>query len=248
MKGANDSPDITVLCLTLSDITASCFDVLLIIMKVGYSTYIFDLDGTLLNTIDDLASAVNYALRTNNMPERTTDEVRQFVGNGIRKLMIRAVPEGESNPLFDAAFSSFQEYYLLHSLDKTRPYDGIPQLLSELKSRGCRLAVVSNKFHLATKELCAHFFADTIEVAIGEHEAEGIRKKPAPDTVIEALRHLNVGKENAVYVGDSDVDIATARNSGLPCISVLWGFRDREFLKANGATTFVSAPLDILDL
>ena len=113
MKGANDSPDITVLCLTLPDITASCFDVLLIIMKVGYSTYIFDLDGTLLNTIDDLASAVNYALRTNNMPERTTDEVRQFVGNGIRKLMIRAVPKGESNPLFDAAFSSFQEYYLL---------------------------------------------------------------------------------------------------------------------------------------
>lgn len=217
-------------------------------MHAQYDTYIFDLDGTLLNTIDDLAAAVNYALRKHGMPEHTTDEVRRFVGNGVRLLMVRAIPDGEKNPLFEATFRTFREYYMAHSLDRTRPYEGIQELLENLKSQGKRLAVVSNKFYAATQELCQHFFPDTIEVAIGEHEAEGIRKKPAPDTVIEALRQLGVGKENAVYVGDSDVDIATARNSGLPCISVLWGFRDESFLKESGATTFVAAPLDILSI
>ena len=133
-----------------------------------------------------------------------------------------------------------------HSLDTTRPYQGIPETLEALKTRGCRLAVVSNKMMPATQALCKHFFPDTIEVAIGEHEAEGIRKKPAPDTVIAALKALGVGKEQAVYVGDSDVDIQTARNSGLPCISVLWGFRDRDFLKQNGAETFISTPSELL--
>lgn len=211
-------------------------------------TYIFDLDGTLLDTLTDLAASVNYALRTHHMPEHSLDDVRRFVGNGVRLLMIRAVPDGEQNPQFEAAFQTFREHYMAHSLDTTHPYDGIPELLAELKARGKRLAVVSNKFYAATQELCRHFFPDTIEVAIGEHEAEGIKKKPAPDTVIEALRQLGVTKENAVYVGDSDVDIATARNSGLPCISVLWGFRDRDFLTEKGATTFVEAPSDILDL
>ena len=211
-------------------------------------TYIFDLDGTLLDTLADLAASVNYALRTHHMPEHSLDDVRRFVGNGVRLLMIRAVPDGEQNPQFEAAFQTFREHYMAHSLDTTHPYDGIPELLAELKARGKRLAVVSNKFYAATQELCRHFFPDTIEVAIGEHEAEGIKKKPAPDTVIEALRQLGVSRENAVYVGDSDVDIATARNSGLPCISVLWGFRDRSFLKEKGATTFVAAPSDILDL
>jgi len=211
-----------------------------------YSVYIFDLDGTLLDTLGDLAAAVNYALRKHGMPERSIDEVRRFVGNGVRKLMQRAVPEGEENPQFEETFATFRQYYLDHSLDTTHPYDGVPELLKELRSRGCRTAVVSNKFDAATKELCRHFFADTIEVAIGEHEAEGIRKKPAPDTVEEALRQLGEVKEKAVYVGDSDVDILTARNSGLPCISVLWGFRDRNFLQAHGATTFVSSPLQLL--
>ena len=211
-------------------------------------TYIFDLDGTLLDTLADLAASVNYALRTHHMPEHSLDDVRRFVGNGVRLLMIRAVPNGEQNPQFEAAFQTFREHYMAHSLDTTHPYDGIPEMRAELKARGKRLAVVSNKFYAATQELCRHFFPDTIEVAIGEHEAEGIKKKPAPDTVIEALRQLGVTKENAVYVGDSDVDIATARNSGLPCISVLWGFRDRDFLTEKGATTFVEAPSDILDL
>lgn len=214
-------------------------------MTTMYNTFIFDLDGTLLNTLDDLAASVNYALRTHGMPERTLDEVRSFVGNGVRLLMERAIPEGSANPRFEETFATFRAYYMEHSLDTTRPYDGIPEVIHALKQRGCRLAVVSNKFYAATQELIRHFFPE-ITVAIGEHESEGIRKKPAPDTVFEALRQLGVGKEKAVYVGDSDVDLQTARNSGLPCISVLWGFRNRDFLLAHGATTFISRPEKLL--
>lgn len=211
-----------------------------------YSTYIFDLDGTLLDTLADLAAAVNYALRQHGMPEHTIDDVRRFVGNGVRKLMERAIPDGEKNPDFEATFATFREYYMHHSLDTTRPYPGIIETLEALKEQGCRLAVVSNKMMAATKELCQHFFAETIEVAIGENEAAGIRKKPAPDTVFEALRQLGEEKDSAVYVGDSDVDLETANNSGLPCISVLWGFRDRDFLIQHGAKTFISAPSELL--
>ena len=211
-----------------------------------YQTYIFDLDGTLLDTLQDLAASVNYALRQHRMPEHSIDDVRQFVGNGVRKLMERAIPQGTGNPLFEETFATFRQYYMAHSLDTTKPYEGIPEMLAELQKRGCRLAVVSNKMMAATQELIRHFFPGTIEVAIGEHEAEGIRKKPAPDTVLAALRQLGVGKEGAVYVGDSDVDIMTARNSGLPCISVLWGFRDRDFLIQHGAETFVSVPSELL--
>lgn len=220
-----------------------------------YDTYIFDLDGTLLDTLDDLAAAVNYALRVFGMPEHSRDAVRRFVGNGVRMLMIRATPDGDKNPRFEEVLDTFRTYYMYHSLDTTRPYDGVPEMLATLRERGCRLAVVSNKFDAATKELCRHFFADTIEVAVGEHESEGIRKKPAPDTVIEALNQLGVNRAkavgqntdalNAVYVGDSDVDLETARNAGLPCISVLWGFRDRDFLQAHGATTFISTPQEL---
>ena len=211
-----------------------------------YSTYIFDLDGTLLDTLADLAAAVNYALRQHGMPEHTIDDVRRFVGNGVRKLMERAIPDGEKNPDFEATFATFREYYMHHSLDTTRPYPGIIETLEALKAKGCRLAVVSNKMMAATQELCRHFFAETIEVAIGENEAAGIRKKPAPDTVFEALRQLGEEKDSAVYVGDSDVDLETANNSGLPCISVLWGFRDRDFLIQHGAKTFISAPSELL--
>ena len=213
---------------------------------ITYSAYIFDLDGTLLDTLGDLAASVNYALRTHAMPEHTIDDVRRFVGNGVRKLMERAIPDGGSNPDFEATFATFRQYYMAHSLDTTKPYDGIPETLEALKAKGCHLAVVSNKMMAATQELCRHFFPDIIEVAIGENEAEGIRKKPAPDTVIAALRQLGVGQEGAVYVGDSDVDIETARNSGLPCISVLWGFRDRDFLLQHGAKMFISNPSELL--
>ena len=210
-----------------------------------YNIFVFDLDGTLLDTLQDLANSVNYALRQHGMPEHSIDDIRRFVGNGVRLLMERAVPDGARNPQFEAAFATFRQYYMQHSLDTTRPYDGIPELIHELKARGCQMAVVSNKMMAATQELVHHFFPD-IPVAIGEHEAAGIRKKPAPDTVFEALRQLECG--NAVYVGDSDVDIETARNSGLPCISVLWGFRSRDFLLAHGATTFAEHPLDVLKL
>ena len=213
---------------------------------ITYNTYIFDLDGTLLDTLTDLEASTNYALRTHGMPEHTIDEVRRFVGNGVRKLMERAVPDGTDNPLFDEAFATFRQHYMEHSLDTTRPYEGVPEMLAALKAKGCHLAVVSNKMMAATQELCRHFFPETIEVAIGENEAEGIRKKPAPDTVIAALRQLGVGEEGAVYVGDSDVDIDTARNSNLPCISVLWGFRDRDFLLQHGASTLISAPKELL--
>ena len=213
---------------------------------MSYQTYIFDLDGSLLDTLGDSAASVNYAMRTHGMPEHSVDEVCRFVGNGVRRLMERAVPGGAAHPEFEAAFATFRRHYMEHSLDTTRPYEGIPEMLQELKRRGRHTAVVSNKFDAATKELCRHFFPDTIDVAVGEHEAEGIRKKPAPDTVLQALSQLGVGQEGAVYVGDSDVDIQTARNSGLPCISVLWGFRDREFLLAHGAETFVSQPSELL--
>ena len=211
-----------------------------------YNTYIFDLDGTLLDTLGDLAAATNYALRQHGMPEHSIDDVRRFVGNGVRKLMERAIPDGAHNPDFEATFATFRQYYMQHSLDTTQPYEGISETLAALKARGCRLAVVSNKMMAATQELCQHFFPDTIEVAIGENEAAGIRKKPAPDTVYAALDVLGEGKGNAVYVGDSDVDIQTAANAGLPCISVLWGFRDKAFLTENGAKTFISTPSELL--
>ena len=211
-----------------------------------YSIYIFDLDGTLLDTLGDLAAATNYALRQHGMPEHSIDDVRRFVGNGVRKLMERAIPDGAHNPDFEATFATFRQYYMQHSLDTTQPYEGISETLAALKAKGCRLAVVSNKMMAATQELCQHFFPDTIEVAIGENEAAGIRKKPAPDTVYAALDALGVGKGNAVYVGDSDVDIQTAANAGLPCISVLWGFRDKAFLTENGAKTFISTPSELL--
>ncbi len=209
-----------------------------------YSTYIFDLDGTLLDTLNDLAVSTNYALRWASMPEHSINDVRCFVGNGVKVLMERAIPDGLENPRFEETYTVFREHYLQHSLDTTRPYPKIIDTLAQLQSRGKKMAVVSNKFYAATRELCQHFFGDYIDVAIGEKE--DIRKKPAPDTVYEALRQLGTGKENAVYIGDSDVDIKTAKNSGLPCISVLWGFRDKDFLLDNGATTFISSPIELL--
>ncbi|HCD77555.1 MAG TPA: HAD family hydrolase [Prevotella sp.] len=210
-----------------------------------YSTYIFDLDGTLLNTLNDLAASTNYALRSVNLPEHSVDDVRRFVGNGVRKLMERAIEGGDKNPLFDEAYATFRRHYLEHGLDTTQPYPGIMEMLKELKARGKRIAVVSNKFYDATQELVKHFFGEYVEVAIGERE--NIRKKPAPDTVVEAMRMLGVGKENAVYIGDSDVDFNTAKNVGIPCVSVLWGFRDKDFLQSIGATTFITSPEELLD-
>lgn len=211
---------------------------------MDYQTYVFDLDGTLLDTLGDLAASTNYALAAHGMPTRTVEEVRMFVGNGVKKLMERAVPDGLDNPRFEETYRCFREHYMEHNLDTTAPYPHVVEMLAALKSRGKQLAVVSNKFYAATQELCAHFFGAYIDVAIGERET--IRKKPAPDTVLEALRQLGATREGAVYIGDSDVDIETARNCGIPCVSVLWGFRDRDFLLRHDAETLVSSPLDLL--
>ena len=209
-----------------------------------YKSYIFDLDGTLLDSLTDLAASCNYALRINNMPERTIDEVRMFVGNGVRKLMERAIPDGDCNELFQKTYTDFRDHYLIHNLDHTSPYSGIINMLKSVKDDGCNIAVVSNKFYAATQELVNHFFGDYVSVAIGERD--NIRKKPSPDTVFEALRQLNVEKDGAVYIGDSDVDVMTAKNCGMPCISVLWGFRDKKFLIEHGANVFVEKPSEIL--
>ncbi len=208
-----------------------------------YDTYIFDLDGTLICSLEDLAASTNYALQQHHMPQHSMEDIRMFVGNGVRKLMERAIPDGAGNPQFDDTFQTFRQHYMQHNLDNTRPYPGIMEMLKRLKSDNKKVAVVSNKFHEATVELCRHFFGDLVSVAIGQRE--GIRKKPAPDTVVEAMRLLGVEKEGCVYIGDSDVDIDTARNSGLPCISVLWGFRDKPFLTAHGATTFITSPMQL---
>lgn len=225
-------------------------------------TIIWDLDGTLMDTLADLMYSVNYALRTNNMPERTLDEVRRFVGNGVRRLIELAVPEsldkaGKDAELLEKVFADFKQHYVLHCQDHTGLYEGIADALVELKESGIRMAVVSNKLQQGVTELFlseVHTvgkddrlrLCDYIEVAIGERPE--MARKPAADMVLKALDELGVQKEDAVYIGDSDVDVATARNSGLPCISVLWGFRDREFLLQHGADTFVSHPQEIVTM
>lgn len=207
---------------------------------------IFDLDGTLLDTLDDLAASTNYALRVFGLPERSRDEVRCFVGNGVRRLMQQAVPDGESDPRFEEVLVTFRKHYLHHSMDTTQPYPGIMPMLARLREEGHATAVVSNKFDAATKSLCQHYFGTLIDVAIGE--SERIRRKPAPDTVLEAMRLLGAKKEQTIYIGDSDVDIATAKACAIPCVSVLWGFRDRDFLLAHGATVFISQPEEMVKM
>lgn len=212
-------------------------------MMKKYETVIFDMDGTLLNTLEDLADAVNYALREMQMPERTIDEVRNFVGNGVRRLMELSVPDGFLNPAFEETFAKFREYYGVHCNDKTKAYDGVLPLLRELKAEGYALAIVSNKLDSAVKELAEIYFEGIVPVSIGERA--GVLKKPAPDTVYKALEELHMPAETAVYVGDSEVDVMTAKNAGLPCISVLWGFRGEEFLREHGATQFARVPQEV---
>ena len=193
-----------------------------------FRTIIFDLDGTLLDTLDDLWASTNYALEQCGYPTRTREEVRRFVGNGVKNLILRAVPEGTSEDASDACLTIFREHYKEHLNDHTGPYAGIMELLQTLRADGCRIGVVSNKFDAAVKLLCAEYFGELIDAAIGESPAAA--KKPAPDTVFLALKELNASADTAVYIGDSEVDIQTAANASLPCISVTWGFRSRELL------------------
>ncbi len=210
------------------------------------NTVIFDMDGTVLNTLDDLTDAVNHVFSKFNLPPRRSDEYRKFFGNGIAYAMKCAAPEGTPDAVIDEMLPLFRAYYDEHCLDRTRPYDGILALMQELKKAGYKMAIVSNKIDSAVKELNERFFSDCVSVAIGEKQ--GIKRKPAPDTVLEALRELGSSCEEAVYIGDSEVDLQTARNANLPCIAVLWGFRDRDFLIENGATTFANSPEEVNEI
>lgn len=211
-----------------------------------YTTAVFDLDGTLLDTLEDLYRAVNSALSSHLLPLRSRDEVRMFVGDGVEQLIRRAVPAWCDEATTLSTLADFKTIYAQICEDNTRPYGGILPLLNALRERGVRVAVVSNKFDAATKQLCGRYFGELVEVAIGERA--DVRKKPAPDTVLEALRELGVTAAGAVYIGDSDVDIRTAANCGMSCISVTWGLRDEDFLLENGATTLARTPSELLSI
>ncbi len=200
---------------------------------MSYKLAIFDLDGTILDTLEDLKESTNAALASNGYPARTLDEVRRFVGNGIGKLIERAVPQGTSKEAAEKTLESFKRHYGIHCADHTKPYDGILELLENLRKRGIQTAVVSNKADFAVQELCSKYFPDAFDFVVGERE--GIRRKPCPDSVFEVLRTLKKTADEAVYIGDSDVDVETAKQAGMDGIFVSWGFRGREFLIEHGA-------------
>ena len=207
---------------------------------------LFDLDGTVLDTLQDLADSMNAVLRVYGMPVHTIEEIRWFVGNGIPKLVTRAVPEGTDEATRDQVLAAFHTYYKAHCADRTAPYAGVNEMLAALRAAGVQTALVSNKADFAVQALREQFFPDVFDAAMGDHE--GMRRKPAPDMVDAVLAQLGVSREEAVYIGDSDVDIETAKNAGMPCISVTWGFRPADFLTAHGAATLVDTPAQLLDI
>ena len=214
---------------------------------------IWDLDGTLMDTLTDLMNSTNYALSRCGMPTRSCDEVRQFVGNGVHKLIERAVGSNGSPEDVEKCFAVFKQHYMVHCKDNTKPYDGIVDVIRQLHDMGYRQAIVSNKLQGGVTELHDEWFRGIIDVAIGE--TPEVQRKPAPDMVNKAIAELKKkfgiaadAPVKAVYIGDSDVDLATASNSGLPCISVLWGFRSKEFLQSHGAKTFAERPEEILNI
>lgn len=210
-------------------------------------TVIFDLDGTLLNTLEDLADSTNFVLEYYKFPKRTIGEVKQFVGNGVQKLIERAIPDGLNNPYFENCLALFKMHYKKNMFNKTASYDGISQMLDKLKTMGIKTAVVSNKFDDAVKCLCNKYFEGLIDFCAGENEQHGIRKKPAPDTVLKVLKEFKLSPGEAIYVGDSEVDIQTAKNADMDCISVLWGFKNEKFLLSNGAKILISKPDEIFE-
>ena len=198
---------------------------------------LFDLDGTLLDTLDDLCDAVNFALAEEGYPTRTREEVRRFVGNGVESLMRQAVPAGTKDERMYEALSIFRDDYEKRNRNRTRPYDGIPALLATLRERGILIGVVSNKYDAAVRALCEYYFPALIDLSVGERA--DLKRKPAPDAVLYAMERLGVCADECVYVGDSEGDIITAENAGVRCISVLWGLRDRDVLVAAGARVSV---------
>lgn len=204
-----------------------------------YKAAIFDLDGTLLNTIDDLTDAVNHTMEKFGFDTYTVAQVRKYVGNGVSQLIARCIPDGENNPKFADTLEEYRRYYSLNSEIKTKPYDGIIELINKLNDSGVSLAVVSNKIHEASVTLCRKYFPQ-IKTVNGERESEGVRRKPYPDMVLKTIEQLGIAPEECVYIGDSEVDIETADNVGINCISVLWGFRDRNYLEQKGGRFFVT--------
>jgi phosphoglycolate phosphatase len=211
-----------------------------------YELAVFDMDGTILNTLDDLTDATNHALRTFGYPEHSIEEVRFFVGNGIAKLIERATPEGTSEEDRAKVRAEFMDYYKIHSADKTGPYPGINDLLKKLRAAGVKTAVVSNKPDVAVRELVKTYYDGLFDAAVGDMEGQAV--KPAPDMCLKVFKELGMGPENAVYIGDSDTDIMTARNAGLDEILVSWGFRGREFLTEHGAKNICDTPDEVYDV
>lgn len=209
-----------------------------------YQLAIFDLDGTILDTLEDLTDATNYALTQCGYPPRTIDQVRSFVGNGIRNLIRRALPEGTEEMEIDRVHGIFAAYYIAHCAEKTHAYAGIPELLQTLRNAGMRTAVLSNKADFAVQPLMQRYFDGLFDIAFGERA--GVPRKPSPEAVHEILERLGIAQSAAVYIGDSDVDVKTAENAGLSCVCVDWGFRDRAQLQAAGATCIVSSPEELL--
>lgn len=209
---------------------------------------IFDLDGTLLNTLDDLTDSTNYVLNYFNFPTRTKEEIRTFVGNGVAKLIERAIPDGINNINYNKCIQLFKETYSKNMYNKTEPYKGIIEMLNTLKTSGYLIAVVSNKFDTAVKELCQRYFQNMIDFAAGENEAAGVRKKPFPDTIFKVLEEFKLNNNECIYIGDSEVDIQTAKNSNMDSISVTWGFKSRDFLTENNAQIIIDSPSEILDI
>ena len=217
-------------------------------MDMAKHAAIFDLDGTLLNSIEDLYLSMNFVLKRNGFPERTLSEIRGFVGDGIYKLCQRALPCGTKNETVQRVFEEMHGYYMEHCMEKSAPYPGITRMLERLKAAGVKTAVVSNKSDDAVKKICSYYFGETVSTAIGEREQAGIRKKPAPDSVLAALGVLGVTAEKAVYIGDSQVDVYTAQNSGMDGIAVTWGFRTRAELERAGARVFADTPEKLFEL
>lgn len=209
------------------------------------NTVIFDLDGTLLNTLDNLTNNINAALEYMNFPKRTTEEIRHFVGDGMRMLVNRAVPAGTPDEKIENTFKYFCEYYFAHCDEKTAPYDGIMQMLNNLVKQNYKLAVVSNKRIEAVEELCRKYFS---MITVISADQPGMKRKPAADGIENVLRQLSSKKSDAVYVGDSEVDILTAKNAEIDCISVTWGFRTKKELLDNGAVNVISHPDELLEL
>ncbi len=210
-----------------------------------YTTIIFDLDGTLLNTLDDLVDSVNYVMTYLGFPGKSRREVRNYVGNGMRRLMELSLPRNVDPHQIEQAFSIYRDYYTEHCRVKTKPYGGILELLGTLKKSGYKMAIVSNKNDAAVRALRDIYFSEYIETAIGEKE--NIRKKPAPDTVLQALKELNSSKGETLYIGDSEVDKQTADNAGMQCVLVSWGFRDKEQLETLMPAGVIDSPLELLD-